>query len=325
MTKKHFAGMAIILSGLLFIVFLLYLPLGAEAAQIGHRGLQILYSAIMAFTVAVLIVFCLVVVVKRNYILVQWQTLNRFKHLLRLMVKRNFVTRYRRSVLGVLWSLLNPMLTMLVLTLVFSFVFRWEVPFFPVYLLSGQIIFGFFSESSNQAMTSILSNANILKKIYVPKYIFPISCVLSALVNLLFSFIAFLIVFVVTGHPFYWTILLIPIPILYTFIFSLGIGMLLSSMAVFFRDLAYIYGVLITLWMYLTPIFYPVSILPDRVFQLIHLNPMFHYITYFRSLAMDGVIPGLWVNIVCIGFALAALCSGLYVTMKQQDKYILYL
>ena len=325
MTKKYFAGTAMVLSVLFFFAFLLYLPLGAEAAQIGHRGLQILYSAFLGATMAILIVFCLVVAVKKDFVLRQWQTLNRFKHLLRLIVRRDFMTRYRRSVLGVLWSLLNPIITMLVLTMVFSFLFRFDIPHFPVYLLSGQLIFGFFSESTNQAMSSIINNSNIIKKVYVPKYIFPVSRVLSALVNMFFSFIAFLLVFVITRVPFNWTILLVPIPMIYVFIFSLGVGMLLSSMAVFFRDLPYIYGILVTLLTFLTPIFYPVTILPDRVYQLIHLNPLFHFVSYFRSLALDGVIPGLWINVICLGFALASLCCGLYVTMMQQDKFILYL
>lgn len=328
MTKKGFVGTTIILSGVFFVLSLLYLPLGVEVAQIGHRGLQIIYSAIMGTTAAILIVFCIIAVVKKEYILHQLQTLNRFKYLLMLMVKRDFVTRYRRSVLGILWSVLNPLLTMLVLTMVFSMLFQGGmhgIYNFPVYLLSGQVIFNFFSESTNQAMGSIKGNASIIKKVYVPKYIFPVSRVVSSLVNILFSLIAFLFVVIVTGSPLHWTMLLFPIPLLYVFLFALGIGMLLSSLAVFFGDMAYIYGILITLLTFLTPIFYPVSILPDRVFQLIHLNPIFHYVTFFRYLALDGVIPGLWTNVICIGFALLALCLGGYATMAKQDKFILYL
>jgi len=325
MTKKDYAGITLFLASVFFILSLLFLPLGTEAAQIGHWGLQILYSVIIGATIAIILVFCMVAVLKKDYIQHQWHTLSRFRHLLQLMVKRDFVTRYRRSVLGILWSLLNPLLTMLVLTMVFSIVFRFEIEFFPVYLLSGQLIFNFFAESTNTAMTSIIGNAGVIKKVYVPKYIFPASRVVSSLVNVFFSFVAFIFVVLVTRAPMHWTILLMPIPMLYTFLFSLGIGMLLSSMAVFFRDLSYIYGIFITLLMFLTPIFYPIDILPDRVFQLIHLNPIFHYVSYFRALALDGVIPGLWTNVICLGFALMALCSGLYATLAKQDRYILYL
>jgi len=211
------------------------------------------------------------------------------------------------------------------MVMVFSFLFRFDIPNFAVYVLSGQIIFTLFSESTTQAMGSILGNAGIIKKVYVPKYIFPISRIMGSLVNFAFAFIAFVLVTLVTRAPFHWTILLIPIPVFYTFVFSLGVGMLLSSMAVFFRDMQYIYGIGITLWMFLTPIIYPVSILPDRVFQLMHLNPLFHFVSYFRYLALDGVIPGIWENLICLGFALLALCVGLYATMAKQDKYILYI
>jgi len=241
------------------------------------------------------------------------------------MVKRDYATRYRRSILGVLWSLLNPLLTMLITAMVFSFVFRFEIPNFPVYLLSGQLMFNFFSESTSRAMYSIIVNAGIINKVYVPKYVFPISVVISSMVNLGFTFIAFLFVVLVTQEPFYWTMLLVPIPILYLLIFCIGVGMLMSSLSVFFRDLAYLYGIGTTLLMFMTPIFYPISMLPDRVYHIIHLNPMFHYVDYFRQLTLNGTVPGLWANIICLGFALAAFCAGLYAMMSQQDKYILHL
>ena len=325
MKPKHLLLLMIILTVVFFPLFFRYLPLGTEAAQIGHRGLQILYSAIMGITASTLVILCMLYVVKRDYVIQQWQILNRFKYLLHIIVKRDFVTRYRKSTLGVLWSLLNPLFTMLVLNMVFSMLFRFEIPHFPVYLLSGQMIFIFFSEATTGAMGSITGNAGIIKKVYVPKYIFPVSRIFSALVNLAFAFVAFLIVVVITGAPLHWTIVLFPIPIFYTFLFALGVGMLLSCVAVFFRDISHIYGIFTTLLMFMTPIMYPVSILPDRVFQLMHLNPLYHYITFFRALALDGVIPGFWVNIVCLGFALLSICVGLSATVARQDKYILYL
>jgi len=255
----------------------------------------------------------------------QVNTFNRFKHLLRLLVKRDFITKYRKSVLGVLWSLLNPLLTMIVMTIVFSHVFRFEIENFPVYLLSGQILFSFFSESTSTAMGSIVGNEGIIKKVYIPKYIFPVSRVLSSLVNLGFSFIAFLLVFIFTGVQFRWTMLLLPIPIIYTFVFALGIAMLLSSLTVFFRDITYLYGVLLTLWSFMTPLFYPVDIIPDWLLPYYGLNPMYHFIDYFRELSLYGRIPDLWSNLVCIGFALFSLCVGTYVFMKKQERYILYI
>jgi len=242
-----------------------------------------------------------------------------------LQVKRDFVSRYRKSVLGILWSLLNPLLTMLVMTLVFSYLFARNIENFPVYLLSGQIIFGFFNESTTQAMGSIISNEGLIKKVYIPKYIFPAARVISSLVNLVFTFLAFLLVFIITGAQFHWTMLMVPIPIIYTFVFSLGVAMLLSSMTVFFRDLLYLYGIFITLLMYLTPLFYPIEIIPERFRPFMGLNPMYQLIDYFRALTLHGTVPDLWSNMVCIGFALAALCCGTYVFMSKQDRYILYL
>jgi len=326
LTRKHYLAIGIFLATALTVVFFLYLPIEVGGARAGNIPLLLINAGFLAVTATALVVFILIVTTRQAQVRTQLEILKKFRHLLFLMIKRDFVTRYRRSVLGVLWSLLNPMLTMFILTMVFSTLFGgMGIENFPVYFLSGQIIFGFFSESTSMAMGSITGSAGTIKKVYVPKYIFPVSRVLSSLVNLGFSFIAFLIVFVATGASFNWTMLLIPLPILYVVVFSMGIGMLLSAMTVFFRDITYIYGIGLTLLMFLSAIMYPVSILPPRVYHLIHLNPIFHFITYFRTLALDGAIPGLWANIVCIGFALGALCLGLYVKISQQDKYILYL
>jgi ABC-type polysaccharide/polyol phosphate export permease len=241
------------------------------------------------------------------------------------MIKRDFVARYRKSVLGVLWSLLNPVLMMLVMAMVFSYFFSQQIENYPVYLLSGLILYSFFNESTTLAMNSIINNEGIIKKVYVPKYVFPLSRVMSSLVNLLFAFIAYLIVFTITGASFKWTMLLIPIPIIYIFTFALGIAMLMSAMAVFFRDLRHLYSVLLLLWMYFTPIFYPVEIIPEWLVPYYGLNPLFHFVDYLRLLALHGIVPDLWSNMVCIAFSLASVCIGVYVFMLKQDRYILYL
>ena len=328
MTKRQYAVATIVLTIALSVFFWFYLPMEIMGGyRVGNFFMRTFYAVLVAMPVVVGLAFIHICITKTAYIKNQLDTITHFRHLLFLMVKRDFVTRYRRNILGVLWSLLNPLLTMLILTMVFSQIFRFEIPYvnFSVYLLSGQVILGFFSESTNMALSSIVSGAGTIKKVYVPKYIFPVSRVLSGMVNLFFAFIAFLFVVLVTGSNFYWTIFLVPIPILYLLVFSMGVAMFLSAAAVFFRDLAYLYGVFLSLLTFLTPIFYPVSILPTRVFHLIHLNPMFHYVEYFRALAIYGTIPGLWANIVCIGFALVALCVGIYAKVAHQDKYILYL
>ena len=324
LTKKRVALITTVLT-VVFFVLLFFLP----ESVVGSRNDNMLLFApklvFLAVTAAILTAFILILIFKRNFLAGQLATFNRFKYLLVQMVKRDFVARYRKSVLGVLWSLLNPLLTMLVMTMVFSYVFRREIEHFPAYLLSGLILYNFFNESTTRAMSSIIENEGIIKKVYVPKYVFPLSRVTSSLVNLLFSFLAFLLVFTVTGVPFKWTMLLLPIPMIYTFIFSLGVAMFMSSLSVFFRDLTYLYGVLLTLWFYLTPLIYPIEIIPGWALPFFGLNPLFHFITYFRNLTLAGVVPDLWANMVCVGFALTSLCIGTYVFMARQDRYILYL
>jgi ABC-type polysaccharide/polyol phosphate export permease len=251
--------------------------------------------------------------------------LKKFMPLIRLMVSRDYKSRYKRSVLGILWSLLNPLMTMLVMTLVFSQVFRFALPHFPVYLLSGSLLFMFFAEATGIAIDSIAANRAIITKVYVPKYIFPATKVFSSFVNLAFSLTALVIIILLTGAPFHWTVFLIPIPLFYLFVFTLGLSMLLSSVAVFFKDIKYLYGIFLTALQYLTPIFWPLDILPEWARPFMGLNPMFQYISYFRNLVLHGVVPDVWANVVCISFALFFLFLGTLVFMSQQDKYILHI
>ena len=324
LTKKKVALLTTVLTAVYFVLLFL-LP----ESIVGTRQENMLLFApklmFLAITAAIATAFLLILIFKRDFLSGQISTFQRYKYLLRQMVKRDFVARYRKSVLGVLWSLLNPLLTMIVMTIVFSYMFRFQIENFPVYLLSGLMLYNFFNESTSLAMGSVIASEGIIKKIYVPKYIFPLARVISSFTNLLFSFLAFLLVFIVTGIPFKWTMLLLPIPIIYTFVFALGVAMLLSSLAVFFRDLRYLYGVLLVLWMYMTPLFYPVSYIPEWFMPIYGLNPLYHFVDYFRNLALWGTVPDLWSNMVCIGFALASLCVGTYVFMSKQDKYILHL
>jgi len=324
LTKKTMALLTVVLA-MTYTVALYFLPISGIIERHDNMLLFVPKIVFLAIIGAISTCFLLILIFKRDFISWQLLSFSRYKSYLRLMIRRDFVSRYRKSILGVLWSLLNPLLTMLVLSMVFSKLFGITTPFFPVYLLSGQVIFNFFNEATTMAMNSVIASEGIIKKIYVPKYIFPLSKVVSSLVNLGFSFIAFMIIFLSMGVPFNWTMVLIPLPIIYTFVFALGVAMFMSSMAVFFRDLTYLYGVLLTLWMFMTPIMYPVSILPDWLLPYYGLNPLYHFVDYFRSVAMWGIVPDLWSNLVCISFALASLCLGTYVFMIKQDRYILYL
>lgn len=254
-----------------------------------------------------------------------YQNFMKYKCLLRELVSRDFKLKYRRSVLGYAWSLLNPLLMMLVLTAVFSQVFRYEIETFPVYLILGQTIFSFFSDATQCAMTSIYASGGLIKKVYVPKYLFPLSKVCFCFVNMLCSMLAVLIVMAIQRVALTWTVVFVPLVFFYVFLISLGVGMILSVAAVYFRDLSHIYGVLVTALMYFTPLFYPVEILPDAIFKVDQLNPMLHIVTYFRNVMMYGVCPTFWENLICLGFGCAFCIIGAALMKRHQKNFILYI
>lgn len=249
----------------------------------------------------------------------------KYKGLLYEFVIRDLKVKYRKSLLGYLWSLLNPLLMMIVLTAVFSNFFRFDIPNFPVYLLSGQIIFSFFSEATTMSMTSIIDGGALIKKVYIPKYIFPISRVISSFVTLIFSLIAIVLVILVTGSKVTPTILLFPLPLMYIFLFSLGIGLIISVLTVYFRDMLHLYTVLLSAWTYLTPIFYPINIVPDYVKSIIYSNPMYYYVEAFRDIVLYNQLPDLQTNLMCSLFAITSLTLGLFIFYKNQHKFVLHI
>ena len=177
----------------------------------------------------------------------------KYRFLIKQLVDRDFKAKYKRSVLGVFWSFLNPLLNMLVQYVVFSNMFKFDIPNFPVYLLCGNVVFSYFSESCGMALTSIVGNAGLITKVYVPKYIYPLTRIMSSMVNLLISLIPLFAVALISGLVPTKAYLLLPIPLLLLALFCLGLGMLLAAAMVFFRDIQFLWGVLTTIWMYLTP------------------------------------------------------------------------
>lgn len=235
-----------------------------------------------------------------------------YRFLMQQLVSKDVKLKYRRSFLGYLWSILNPLMIMVIMVIVFSSMFRSDIENFPVYLIIGQTLFNFMSESTNQAITSITGNAALLKKTYVPKYVFTVSKVTSSFVNTLFALGALVIVFIVcrvTPNVYY---LLIPLILLQEYIFCLGLGMLLAQGSVFFRDIQYIYNAIITAWMYLTPMFYPITLLPDKLRQAVQLlNPMYFYIAEFRQIVLEGRMPDPYLLVAGTGAAVMALILSL--------------
>lgn len=249
-----------------------------------------------------------------------------FDELLKQLIIRDVKLKYRRSYLGYLWSILNPLMLMMVLVVVFSNLFRFDIPNFPLYMISGQFLFNFMTEATNMAVGSITGNAALLKKTYVPKYIFTLSKVGSSLVNLVFSLGALVLVMIFTGAEFSWNLLFFPLIILQVLIFSLGISLFLAAATVFFRDIQYLWGVFTSMWMYLTPLFYPVNIIPEEYrWAYMNLNPMYRYIEQFRDIVLHAKTPDF--NSMLVGFivALGFLILGAWYFNKKQDEFILYI
>ncbi|WP_242831282.1 ABC transporter permease [Desulfitobacterium dehalogenans] len=287
------------------------------------------WKSMRLFTISGFMSLTIIIIVSAIY---KWKAITpylaklfKYQPLLYQLVRRDFKAKYKRSVLGILWTILNPLFTMIILTIVFSTLFRFDIENYPVYLLSGQIVFSFFSESTNMAMTSVLNGASMIKKVNMPKYIFPLSRLLSSLVNFTLSLVALILVMVLTQSSFHLTMLLMIVPIIYIFIFSLGVGLILSAAVVFFRDMMYLYGILITALTYLTPIFYPISIIPEHFRLVISLNPMYHFVEYFRTVSIYGGMPTIWQNIVCLTLAFVSVAVGLFVFYKKQDQFILHI
>lgn len=251
--------------------------------------------------------------------------LQKYRFLIKQLVDRDFKAKYKRSILGVFWSFLNPLLNMLVQYVVFSNMFKFNIPYFPVYLLCGNVVFNYFSEACGMSLTSIVGNAGLITKVYVPKYIYPLTRIMSSMINLLISLIPLMAVALVSGLIPTKAYLLLPVPLLCLALFCLGLGMLLASAMVFFRDIQFLWGVLTTIWMYLTPIFYPIEALPEAVQSVVERNPLYFFLAFVRTCILDGVSPEPRMYVQCAVIGLVTLGIGAFVFKKTQDKFVLYL
>lgn len=251
----------------------------------------------------------------------------KYSFLLGQLVSRDFKVKYKRSVLGVVWSLLYPVLNMAVMALVFSKMFKFSTPgvSYLTYVLSGLVMFNYFSEASNLSMSSVVANFPLINKIYIPKYIFPLSKCLFVGINFLLTLIPLYIVIIATGTGLNIYHLILPYAYLCLFIFTLGFGLILATISVFLRDMFYIYGIILTLWTYLTPIMYDISIISERIQKFFKLNPMYHYINFIREIILYHRLPSLQSFLICGASALIVLVVGLIVFKKNQNKFIYYI
>lgn len=259
-----------------------------------------------------------------------------FKHywfLMTQLISRDFKVKYKRSVLGVVWSLLYPVLMLGVMTIVFSNMFKFKVDGvnYVVYLMTGIIMWNYFAEASNNAMTSVVVNFGLINKVYIPKYIFPISKCLFVGINFVLTLIPWFGIILLSyaglgGYTCHVNIyyLLLPYIFICLLLFTIGVGLFLSCVSVFLRDVFYIYGIIITIWNYMTPVFYSIEILPKTLQTIFKFNPMYQFLTTTREIVLFGNNPGL-MNLGILGLiSVVTLLIGGIVFKKNQDKFIYY-
>ena len=249
---------------------------------------------------------------------------SKYKYLLSELIKRDIKIKYRRLVLGIFWSFLNPLLYMIVLTIIFSTFFSHNIANYPVYLLTGRIVFDFYAHGSKAAMLSIRKNASIIKKIYIPKYMYALSVVLSNFVTFGLSIIILLLVMIATNATFTIYILFAILPIILLLMFTIGAGLLLATVTVFFRDIEHLYGVFLTLLMYGSAIFYPIQIVPEQYQIFFKLNPIYAMITLFRDSFLYGKIFEIDTLLYAAFISIVLLIVGIAVFYRYQHKFILY-
>lgn len=245
----------------------------------------------------------------------------RYRNLLRELISRDIKMRYKRSLLGVGWTMLHPLLTMAIMTFVFSAIFRFSIPHYPVYLLSGLLVWNFFTTSTTYAMSQLVWGGGLLNRIYLPKASFAVSAVGTAIVNLVLAVVPLLVIMLVTSAPINWTLAFLPVPIVLLAAFSLGVGLFMSSLAVYFGDALNMYEVLLTMWMYATPIFYPIDIIPARYQWVLKLNPMYHLVQLFRWPTFAAGLPPWHTVLIAVLVAGGSILIGWWFFTRKADEY----
>ena len=245
----------------------------------------------------------------------------KYRDMIFQFVRRDIVARYKRSVLGVLWTMLQPLGMMIVMTIVFSELFH-RVEGYAAYLLSGLIAWTFFSQTTLASLQQVVSGGSLARRIYVPHTAFAISTMLTGMINLAISVIPLVIIAVVLGRPVTWAILFLPLSILILSAFSLGIGLIISTFAVDFPDIREMYDILLRAWMYVTPIIYPESILPEAFrYWILHLNPMYYMVSLFREPVYNGNLPAVDITITSVILSILTLIAGWIYFSKQADSF----
>lgn len=249
----------------------------------------------------------------------------KYRELLRNLVLRDVKIRYKRSALGFLWVMLDPLLMLLIFYAIFAGLFGNSVGQYSAYVMSGLIMWQFFSQGTKVASLAFLQNRNLINKVYLPKAIFPLSVVASSLVHFIFSLVPLFIILLFSGTKLGFNLALLPFVVSIVFVFSLGMALTVSTLAVFFHDVVYIYDVVLLGWMYLSAIFYPVSILPQKVQVLMSLNPLYHFTSLFRASLYDSTFLTAGHVLSGSAFALVSFLIGWGIYYRNRDRIIFYL
>jgi ABC-type polysaccharide/polyol phosphate export permease len=249
----------------------------------------------------------------------------RFREFLRLLIFNAVTTRYKRSVLGFLWTLLNPLITMGILAFVFSELFRNSLVHYPVYLLTGILFWQFFSQTTVQSMNVLVWGGGLLKRAYIPRSVFIVAAVGSGLVNLFISFLPLILIVWIVGHPFYLTWWFLPVATILLTMFTLGASLFLAALAVQFTDVIDMYQMIVQALFWFTPIMYPKSVLPDQMAWVINLNPLYHLLELFRVPLYYGWLPGPNTMVAGIGMSCLSLLIGGWFFMWRADRIVYHI
>ncbi|MBN2322083.1 MAG: ABC transporter permease [Acidobacteria bacterium] len=249
----------------------------------------------------------------------------KYRELIWALALKDLRVRYKRSFLGFFWALLHPMLMMVVYTIVFSTIFSRKIPNYAIFLVSALFPWTFFTQSLNYSISSIIGNSNLLKKVRIPKSVFPVSAVLSNMINFLLSLIPLALLILLYRFPFHQTLVFYPVQLLFLFVFSLGIGLFLTTVNVFFRDVSQIIQVVLRAWFYFTPIIYILDFIPTKYHIIFKCNPMYYIIDGFHQIVYYGMIPSTTSTIMSFIFCFASLLIGNFIFRRYQDTFIYYL
>lgn len=239
-------------------------------------------------------------------------------------MKRDFKKKYKRTVLGMGWSVLAPLLTLLVMDMVFSHFFGRGMRHYTIYLFCGNLLFSYYRESTASGMNSLMNNAGIFSKVNVPKYLFLLSKNISSLINFGLTLIIFFIFCFIDKIDFGWHFFLLLYPVACLVVFNIGVGLVISALFVFFRDMSYLYDIFTLLLMYMSAIFYTVDIVPEKYQNFFLLNPVYVYIRYFRDIVLQGTVPSWEYHLLCAFYAAAVLAVGAWMYRKNNYKFLYY-